>query len=287
MISGARGFLKREGFIFDKRPNQLDKAFLKLFDAEGQALIEQIWWSIHTLSASPGQLYAVPKTLKQAHTLMSHDIPRYVMGMEWIARQVERLGPKSVLEVGCGTGVLLRYLNENFSEMRLHGIDGSSALVDVAPSHPAIRLEVGDYLSADGDASFDMVVCNFGFDPDRFEKSTSPHSAAEIGASKFCPGCSDDLALQLERYMAAWRRWGTPKAHLLLVGRIPYFGDLLAFIRAAESRGWWVEPNSFEVLKVRELDGLLSRYPALVFSSTPNGTSDECLLAVEELYRQT
>ena len=136
---GARGFLKREGFDFDKKPNQLDKAFLKLFSVEEAERIQQIWASIHVLGGSPTRLYGVPKSLQQAHLLVSHDRERYLAAFDWIRNQVGALQPASVIEMGCGTGVLLRYLAANFPGMIYKGdrhrtsIDqcGSRRLVDI------------------------------------------------------------------------------------------------------------------------------------------------------------
>ena len=55
--------------------------------------------------ASATKLYAVPKTLEQAHLLMSYDPERYLVGFDWIRERVAALAPKRVLEVGTGTGV--------------------------------------------------------------------------------------------------------------------------------------------------------------------------------------
>ena len=194
---GVRGFLKREGFDFDKKATQIDKAFLKLFSKDKANEIRGIWEQIHMLGASPTKLYAVPTTLEQAHMLMSYDRERYLAGFDWIAKQVEALRPKAVLEVGTGTGVLLRYLAANFPDTWYQGIDAEAGLVGAAPANDRISLEVGDYLQMEAKHEFDLVICNFGFDSDRFPASKTPHSIDQVGESRFCPGCSDDLASHL------------------------------------------------------------------------------------------
>ncbi|HEY8594660.1 MAG TPA: hypothetical protein VIL84_05415 [Devosiaceae bacterium] len=61
---GARGFLKGEGFDFDKKAHQIDRVFLKLFSKEEADEIRGIWQQIQIMRASPTKLYAVPRTLK-------------------------------------------------------------------------------------------------------------------------------------------------------------------------------------------------------------------------------
>lgn len=265
---GVRGFLKREGFDFDKKAHQIDRAFLKLFSKKDADEIRGIWEQIHMLGASPTKLYAMPRTLEQAHLLMSYDRERYLAGFEWLGKRVEALKLSSVLEVGTGTGVLLRYLAANFPDVRLEGIDLESSLVGAAPADPRVSLLVGDYLEMEARSEFDLVICNFGFDSDRFPKSKTPHSIAQVGGSQFCPGCSDDLAGHLQQYFRAWRRWTHQDGTLLLTGRISSFGFLRAVVIAASAEGWEFQLDDSTVLKVMDPDEGPQRFPALQFRAT-------------------
>jgi SAM-dependent methyltransferase len=264
-VIGVRGFLKREGFDFDKKSAQIDCAFLKLFSTEKGNEIRGIWQQIQIMGASPTKLYAVPRTLEQAHLLMSYDRERYLAGFNWIAQRVEILKPKSILEVGSGTGVLLRYLAANFPDVRYQGIDMEANLIGAAPADDRISLLVGDYLTMEAKSEFDLVICNFGFDSDRFPASTTPHSIAQVGESQFCPGCSDDLARHLQPYFRAWRGWAKENAALLVTGRIGSFGFLRAVVLAAAGAGWNLELDNSAVLKVADPDVGPQRYPALQF----------------------
>lgn len=283
-MTSSRGFLKREGFEFDKKPAQIDKAYLKLFTPDEAENIRAIW-TMMQMGSSATALYRTPRTLQQAHLLMSYDRERYVAGFDWILTTVQRLKATSVLEVGCGTGVLLRYLKEHLPEVGLKGIDAEPALVGSAPPSD-IDLVVGDYLSLPALPSFDVIVCNFGFDSDKFAPSTQPHSVATIGESKFCPGCSDDLAKELGPYMRAWRSWGTPGAKLLLVGRLPSIGAIRAFEIAAAAVGWSIVIDESDVLKVGEPGLPLQRYPALVFDAPMEADLNKRLASLEHFYRK-
>lgn len=277
---GVRGFLKREGFDFDKKPNQIDRAFLKLFSKEDADDIRGIWQQIHLLGASPTKLYALPRTLPQAHMLMSYDGERYLAGFDWIARRVEALQPRSILEFGTGTGVLLRYLAANFQEVRFLGIDMEAGLVGAAPAGDRISLLVGDYLQMEATPEFDLVICNFGFDSDRFPASHTPHSGAQVGTSMFCLGCSDDLAEHLKLYFRAWRAWAKENATLLVTGRISDFGFLRAMVLAAGTEGWELELRDSQVLKVMDPDEGPQRFPALQFRATAKPS-----ISIEDLQR--
>lgn len=279
---GVRGFLKREGFDFDKKPHQIDRAFLRLFSPTDADRIRGIWDEINMFGASATKLYAVPKTLQQAHLLMSYDRERYLVGFDWIRERVAALAPERVLEVGTGTGVLLRYLAVNFPSVAYRGIDLEASLIGSAPPQEGIDLVVGDYLQMEASPDADLVICNFGFDNDRFPDSTTPHSLDQVGESKFCPGCSDDLARHLDSYFQAWRRWAKPDASLLVVGRISSFGFLRAVALAANSAGWHLDLDGSAVLTVPDLDHGPQRYPALQFQSS--GEVGPGMLEVEKFY---
>ena len=196
---------------------------------------------------------------------MSYDRERYLAGFDWIAKRVETLKPKSVLEVGTGTGVLLRHLAANFPEARYQGIDMEAGLVGAAPALDGISLVVGDYLAIEAAADFDLVICNFGFDSDRFPASTTPHSIARIGESQFCPGCSDDLSRTPGAIFPRLARLGEGSAALLVLGRISSFGFLRAVVLAAAGEGWDLEIDNSAVVKVADRMSGPQRYPALQF----------------------
>jgi len=176
--------------------------------------------------------------------------------------------------------VLLCYLAANFPGTRYQGIDVEAGLVGAAPAHDRISLLAGDYLQMEAKPEFDLVICNFGFDSDRFPASKTPHSIGQVGESKYCLGCSDDLASHLQQYFRAWRGWAEEDAALLMVGRIPNFGFLRAVVIAAAAKGWQLELDESTVLKVTAPDVGLQRYPALQFRA-----SAAALISIEDVER--
>lgn len=94
--------------------------------------------------------------------------------LEEARRAMEGIPAPSVLDVGCGTGMLSERLLGAFPSCRLAGVDLSPAMVERARARLAGRAEVRE---ADAerlpfhDGAFDLVVCNDSFhhypDPDR------------------------------------------------------------------------------------------------------------------------
>lgn len=94
--------------------------------------------------------------------------------LEEARRAMESIPVPSVLDVGCGTGMLSERLLGAFPSCRLAGVDLSPAMVERARARLAGRAEVRE---ADAerlpfhDGAFDLVVCNDSFhhypNPDR------------------------------------------------------------------------------------------------------------------------
>lgn len=281
----ARAFLGKEGFVFDKKPSQIDRLFLKEFSSENADAIREIWEAIHHYGAATTKLYKVPKTAKQANILWSYDRARYVATFDWLQSELAHWQPDSIVEMGCGSGNFLRFVRANFPQMRLKGVDVEETLVAIAKSTSDIDVDALDYLSASPtDGKFAAVLCNFGFDLSRFSPSTTPHSTEQIGQSPFCRGCSDDFASQFDEYVKCWRAWGSSDAKLLLTGRLPSFGHVRGAILAAAAHGWFLSLNRSRSITIKGPDGE-ERFPAMVFTVDEIWSIDGLLHDAEKIFR--
>src|SRR3954449_8734100 len=88
-----------------------------------------------------------------------------------LADRVARHRPRDVLELAAGTGVLTAAMLARLPEARVTATDLNVAMVDVGSARvPAARWQQADAMQLPfGDASFDLVACQFGvmFFPDR------------------------------------------------------------------------------------------------------------------------
>ncbi|MCO6184598.1 bifunctional 2-polyprenyl-6-hydroxyphenol methylase/3-demethylubiquinol 3-O-methyltransferase UbiG [Rhizobium sp. L1K21] len=266
-----RGFLKKIGFDFEKSPAALDKAFLKSFEASGRQEVEATWSLLRTGATTERSLYALPKSEKQASLLFSHDRERVATSLEWFANVVETHNPKSIVEMGCGAGFLLRYLRALDAEVVLCGVDQQSNLMKTIPEGDRIETLVGDYRSLSSDRSFDLIICDFGWDNADIPASKTPHSVSELEGQKYCPGCSDDASLFFQDLLRACERWGHEKSRIALTGRLTNMGMIRAVFLAAERLGRHVGEGCFSVRKSRIDKRNVERFPSFVFSREMGG----------------
>jgi SAM-dependent methyltransferase len=68
------------------------------------------------------------------------------------------MSAESVLDVGCGTGELLRLARQAGHPGRLCGLDPAAAMLDVAHRHRDIEWVLGDLSSASWDREFELIV---------------------------------------------------------------------------------------------------------------------------------
>ena len=87
-----------------------------------------------------------------------------VMYDEIISR-VNNINPKSLLDLGCGTGNILVKLNRN-KNIKLYGLDLSEKMIEIAEDklNSRVELRVGDAECIPWqDNSFEVIICNASF----------------------------------------------------------------------------------------------------------------------------
>ncbi len=95
------------------------------------------------------------KYIDRAHEVM----------LNLVERQNGQVNPNSVLDVGCGTGRLLRKVGEKWPSAELSGVDAAETMIEVARRlKPSARFMVGHAESLPvPDGSIDLVVTSFSF----------------------------------------------------------------------------------------------------------------------------
>lgn len=91
---------------------------------------------------------------------------KFVKGMyDEIINRVNNINPKSLLDVGCGTGNILLNLNRN-ENIKLYGLDISEKMIETAENklNGRAELKVGDAeFMPWQDNSFEVIICNASF----------------------------------------------------------------------------------------------------------------------------
>ncbi len=238
-------FLKSIGFGLDEKPHELDRKLLKSLPSEDRHTLQEIWAARDFGSSlSLLDMYELPKTRKQAALLFSHDWPRANASMKWFNDVVLKLAPKSIVEMGCGAGFLLKFIQGRHPDIRLQGVDAARNLIAIASELCGSSFMSGDYREVQPDQKYDLIVCDFGFDLARFTESSTPHTTASVGDFQYCPGCSNDLKQEFDHYTQAWRSWAHDSSYLAVAGRIGHFGMLRAFVSFCTRRWMGVSPGS-------------------------------------------
>lgn len=262
-----RKFLKDLGFFFDLKPAQLDRKFLKLLAPEDQETVERVWAAASVGLDISAQLYSVPKTIEQATALFSHDADRYLASLAWIAGVVDATRPSSVIDMGCGAGLLLKFLRERDSTIHVNGIDTAKNLVRIGSELLEQRLLDGDYLNYEPNSQYDLVVCEFGYDNSSIPASRKPHSSAKCGPASYCPGCAEDAQSHFQECMKAWRKWSGQSGALALTGRMTDYTDVRAVTMAAKDQGWFVDLSRSKVLATIDRYNRKQFFPAWYFTT--------------------
>jgi ubiquinone/menaquinone biosynthesis C-methylase UbiE len=79
-----------------------------------------------------------------------------------LTKEVKKLRPESVLDVGCGEGFVLQKLKMNKVGKRLEGVDFLKTAIDIGHKiHPDVTLKQGNIYDLQyKDNSFDVVICS-------------------------------------------------------------------------------------------------------------------------------
>lgn len=89
---------------------------------------------------------------------------------QYIVNDVSSLGPESILDVGCGPGVLIKMLSDSLPRTKVYGADPSRSMVDIARKMLRNRIEentvhitIGDSKHIEFDRKFDLIITSMSF----------------------------------------------------------------------------------------------------------------------------
>ena len=176
------------------------------------------------------------------------------------------MSAKSVLDVGCGTGELLRLAREAGHAGRLCGLDPAEAMLQVARQRPDVEWVHGDLAAVDWCSEFDLVVMTgHAFQvlvqDDQLRTSLAAIRSALTEDGRFVFETRNPPA-------RGWEAW-TPDNAVEIVhsGRLvrmehqvdtPVAGDTVSFTTTYTSPGWDRPEVSRSTLRFLDADPLSS-----------------------------
>ena len=176
------------------------------------------------------------------------------------------MSAESVLDVGCGTGELLRLAREAGHSGRLCGLDPAEAMLDQARKRPDVDWHLGDLSSIDWCQEFDLIVMTgHAFqvlvEDDQLRMSLAAIRSALTLGGRFVFETRNPLA-------RGWERW-TPDYAVEFVHagnvvrmahqvEMPIVGEVVSFTTTYSSPGWDRRQLSRSTLRFLDVDSLSS-----------------------------
>ncbi len=153
----------------------------------------------------------------------------------------------SVLDIGCGTGMLLRRARDSGHGGRLCGLDPAAAMLDVAKAGGDVEWVLGDLSTARWDQEFELVVMTgHAFqvvtDDDQLRESLAAVRAALVPGGRFAFETRNPLAREWATWVSANAVQVTdPDGAVVRMAHqveLPARGDLVSFTTTYSSASW-------------------------------------------------
>ena len=175
------------------------------------------------------------------------------------------MSAKSVLDVGCGTGELLRLAREAGHTGRLCGLDPAEAMLEQARKRRDIEWVHGDLASVDWRREFDLIVMTgHAFqvlvEDEQLRASLAAIRSALTEDGRFVfetrnppargwEAWTPDNAVEIDACAAAWCEWHTKWRH-------PLSGNVVSFTCTFSSPSWERPLVSRSTLRFLDADSL-------------------------------
>jgi SAM-dependent methyltransferase len=176
------------------------------------------------------------------------------------------MSAEAVLDVGCGTGELLRLARESHHAGRLCGLDPAAAMLDQARLCSEVEWILGDLTSARWDREFDLVVMTGHAFQVLVHDDEIRASLATIGSALVDDGCF--VFETRNPLVREWEKWipdnaveivSTDGAVVRMAHEVetPVENELVRFRTTYTSPGWDRPQVSWSTLRFLDADSLL------------------------------
>lgn len=245
--------LRAERYDLNSDSAALDRRLLKEVAPERQAALRSIW-NITDEEQRLKALYAFPRTAREAHLLLSHDRARIRDSFHWVSSRAPFAGP--VVDLGCGTGTLLRILKGMIASTPLVGVELAPNLVtigrELSRDHANIDIVEGSYDTVEpAHAPFRTMIsiCGLEFLGQPSVTIEEEHaSVADAVPIRVLAWVSNRCSGALTH----WRKIAHDKSRLIFVARLATVASIGGFITTAARSGWKLD---FEASSRRLIGG--------------------------------
>src|SRR6266446_2319051 len=142
--------LRAERYDLNSGHAALDRRLLREVEPERQGALRSIW-NVTDEWQRLEALYAFPRTAREAHLLFSPDRARIRDSFRWAPSRAPFAGP--IVDLGCGTGTLLRILGGMVASTPLVGVERAPNLVaigrELSRGQANVEIVEGSYDSAE------------------------------------------------------------------------------------------------------------------------------------------
>lgn len=233
-----QSFLRAERYDLSSDPATLDRRLLREAGPERADILQRIWASDDEEARLTG-MYGCPRTVREAHLLLSHDRLRIIDTFRWIVRQAPFSG--TVVDLGCGTGTLVRLLADQNPNVDFVGVDAHANLIDIgssmADAYPTVQLISGDFTRLDLTQPAGTMISVCGVEClDQPDASVAEEKAAAGGTVP--KGFAGYARERIAPVLGRWRSQIQQGGRLLLIARLSSLSLIAATIRKAAAIGF-------------------------------------------------
>ena len=247
MSKKLKSYLNQNGLRFNLNEQRIWKYIEKIFGENRTRELSNIFDATYVEKGKAKDVnkkYRFCKSFEEATTLMYFQSDWFLKNSNIILEDILKIKPKSVLELGCYTGVFLNYLStiENISST---GVDLEENLISFGKekfNNNKLKLFNLDYKNLDKlNVKFDYIFTNFGLEniPDpKFDNYKTRENKNYIARLKY-----------FSEFFSYLNAVSSNKTKFLCIARIPTLECILAIVDASHKNGWTWLSSDFEYIE--------------------------------------
>tara|TARA_Y100001970_G_C14229549_1_gene857772 strand:- start:1586 stop:2485 length:900 start_codon:yes stop_codon:yes gene_type:complete len=264
--------LKDLGIKFGEKHHKLDLQLRNLLRKRGaESEFDEVIELIQTGQGTGELFYSKLAKFREYSQLSSHDCERILSTHAEALKQLRRHQPKSVLEIGCGAGLMATLTKDNLQIEKYVGVDKLNNLVEIASNFlnsKEFSFFEDDYLKSPKLAAedFDLILADCAVQESFFDLEQLPHIDEEIEGLNICMNCVKSFQNALkDTFFEYINTFSGSRSKFIFINRLPYTDNYLSFIFAAEQKGWVWDTKESKLLEFVPKYGERQRLGCLVF----------------------